>query len=58
MEFNRLIFTGRAMVAGAGLAMAMVGAVSFVVVLPEVAVFAGSALGGVGGALLGYVAVD
>ena len=53
MILNKLVFTGKAMVAGAGLALALTGAISFVVVIPEAMVFASSALGGAGGAILG-----
>lgn len=53
MNMQKLIYTGKAAVAGAGLALAIVGVLSFAIVLPEIVVFASSAIGGAGGAVMG-----
>ena len=53
MKMQKLIYTGKAAVAGAGLALAIVGVLSFAIVLPEIVVFASSAIGGAGGAAMG-----
>ncbi|MBB1489365.1 hypothetical protein [Oceanospirillum sediminis] len=58
MIFNRMVFTAKSAVAGSGLAFAVVGGISFAVALPDSVFFAGAALGGVAGAVLGLSARD